>query len=143
MNRAYKSVSLCSISRREPVDRVVIVGTDSPSLPIDYVRMAFRALEESAVVIGPVRDGGYYLIGFSRDCPEAFKDINWGSSRVMRETLSRLGSQAYKALPEWYDIDVEQDIYLLWDDLESLFEGYPKRTRAFLCAQNIDTGNRF
>ena len=45
--------------------RTVIIGTDSPTLPLSYIRDAFDALKEVPITIGPTFDGGYYLIGLS------------------------------------------------------------------------------
>src|SRR5262249_40865775 len=42
---------------------VVLVGTDSPTLPVACVEQAFAELERAGVVLGPATDGGYYLIG--------------------------------------------------------------------------------
>src|SRR5262249_29376397 len=44
-------------------DRVVLVGTDSPTLPVSFVEEAFGGLEHADLVLGPATDGGYYLIG--------------------------------------------------------------------------------
>src|SRR5262245_7949801 len=46
-----------------PGRRVVALGTDSPNLPLDWVRTAFTLLDSADVVLGPALDGGYYLIG--------------------------------------------------------------------------------
>ena len=42
---------------------VVFLGTDSPTLPLEYVETAFTLLETVDVVFGPAMDGGYYLLG--------------------------------------------------------------------------------
>src|SRR5262249_5726459 len=42
---------------------VVVVGTDSPTLPVEWVERAFTELERADVVLGPAADGGYYLLG--------------------------------------------------------------------------------
>ncbi|HIC90401.1 MAG TPA: glycosyltransferase, partial [Anaerolineae bacterium] len=43
--------------------RIVIIGTDSPTLPLSYLQEAFAWLRqpEVDVVLGPSEDGGYYL----------------------------------------------------------------------------------
>jgi rSAM/selenodomain-associated transferase 1 len=54
-------------------DRVVIIGSDSPTLPIEYVRQAFDELRRSDVVLGPSDDGGYYLLGLARNVGSAVR----------------------------------------------------------------------
>jgi len=113
-------------------DRVVFLGSDSPSLPLSYIRLAFEALLDVSVVLGPVKDGGYFLIGLSSPHPELFRNISWGSSKVFQETLDRLSDTPCKILPEWYDIDLPEDLSRLSIELKSEFDGFPERTRSFI-----------
>src|SRR5262249_29242358 len=71
-------------------ESVVIVGADSPTLPVAFVEQAFRELEHVDAVIGPAIDSGYYLIGCARRLPPVFDGIGWGTSRVLSDTLKRL-----------------------------------------------------
>src|SRR5262245_23401301 len=64
---------------------LVLVGADSPTLPVAFVDQAFRELERCDVVLGPAADGGYYLIGCSRFHPWLFDGITWGTSAVLGE----------------------------------------------------------
>jgi rSAM/selenodomain-associated transferase 1 len=69
----------------------VLVGTDCPTLGTDDLHQAFAGLRQGAdVALGPAVDGGYYLIGLRRPCDEIFSDIDWGSARVLSQTLARL-----------------------------------------------------
>jgi rSAM/selenodomain-associated transferase 1 len=91
---------------------VVILGSDSPDLPIERIERAFAALDEHDVVIGPCDDGGFYLIGLSRPAPGLFDGVAWSS----RETLSQTLKQAHemkrstRCLDPWYDIDSGDDL---------------------------------
>lgn len=116
----------------EAGDRVIFLGTDSPSLPLSYIRAGLEALSRVSAVIGPAQDGGYFLLGLSQPNRELFRGIPWGSSGVFQETVAKLAGQDYEILPEWYDIDRENDLSRLLDDLEERFEGFPRRTKAFL-----------
>jgi rSAM/selenodomain-associated transferase 2 len=69
------------------MNRVIIVGTDCPGLTDDLVRRAFRALNDDDLVLGPAKDGGYYLIGLSRPITELFWEVPWGTPEVMKKTL--------------------------------------------------------
>lgn len=92
---------------------VVIIGSDSPSLPPDYPRQAQAALQDGAdLAIGPAEDGGFYLVGLRRPSPELFEGIPWGTGRVcgaIREAATRLGLRSAQ-LPPWYDIDRPADL---------------------------------
>jgi hypothetical protein len=75
----------------EGFSRVAIAGYDIPRLDRDRVLRAFAALAEHDVVIGPARDGGYYLIATRAPCPGLFEGIPWGTAAVLGETLRRAG----------------------------------------------------
>lgn len=103
----------------EGADRVVLIGSDSPTLPVEYIESAFRLLRETDVVLGPTDDGGYYLVGLSRNAPEIFKNIHWSTSSVWEQTVARIGEfqLPYQSLPQWYDVDELTDLVRLRDEL--------------------------
>lgn len=104
---------------RQGYERVAAVSTDSPDLPVEYLRDAFARLEEGSVVLGPCPDGGYYLIGLSRPFPTLFRDMPWSTERVVPETETRarhLGVSVSR-LPEWHDVDTAADLDRLMKDL--------------------------
>jgi uncharacterized protein len=94
---------------------VVLVGTDSPSLPREFIERAFDALRQADVVLGPASDGGFYLIGCRRPVPEAiFQGVDWGECTVLGQTVARLPAECrLELLPPWYDIDTLQDLDVL------------------------------
>ena len=69
------------------MNRGIIVGTDCPDLTDDLVQEAFKALNHDDLVLGPAKDGGYYLIGLSRPIAELFSEIPWGTPEVLKKTL--------------------------------------------------------
>ena len=95
-------------------DSVVILGTDSPTLPPKIVDQAFTALETVDAVIGPACDGGYYLLGLRQNRP-IFDNIPWGTETVLVRTLAKLKTTGctYHMLPFWYDVDRPVDLALL------------------------------
>ena len=104
--------------------KFLFVGSDSPTLPIEYVERALDLLESRDVVIGPSVDGGYYLIGFSKhgaslSIPTIFEEITWSTNVVFRQTLGKLqGIHAQLGLlPPWYDVDTPTGLQLLQDHL--------------------------
>jgi rSAM/selenodomain-associated transferase 1 len=92
-------------------DRVVLIGTDSPTLPTSYLKDAFDALQQhplqADVVLGPSQDGGYYLIGFSKWIPQILKGIPWSTEKVFEITLQKIHDLglACEVLPPWFDVD--------------------------------------
>ena len=59
------------------IDAAVIIGSDCPYLTSEIVMVAFLKLNEVDFVIGPVCDGGYYLIGMRAHHPDIFENIEW------------------------------------------------------------------
>lgn len=94
-------------------EKVIVLGSDSPDLPAQYIREGIKALDVKDMVIGPSVDGGYYLIGGKMMLP-VFEGIPWSSSDVFKATLEKAlrTGVTFSVLPEWYDIDT-------WDDLQS------------------------
>jgi len=68
--------------------RVLIIGTDCPSLDEPTLSEAFDALIKNDVVYGPAADGGYVLIGLSKPCPQLFAEIRWGEDCVLKQSLA-------------------------------------------------------
>lgn len=92
-------------------EKAVLIGCDCPAIDRSYVRLAFEALSESDVVIGPAADGGYGLIGLGVSRPSLFRDITWGSDAVLTETLSRAADEGLtiRLLDGIYDVDTVAD----------------------------------
>ena len=101
------------------VDRVVLIGSDSPSLPQTYVERAFELLHHHDVVLGPSDDGGYYLIGMSKLHSAIFEDINWSTESVFAQTTTQLDelNTSYAKLPVWFDVDNQADLDRLMNTL--------------------------
>ena len=91
--------------------RVVIIGSDCPSVNVSDVRAAWSALASHDAVLGPARDGGYWLIGLNASQPLLFENIPWSTDAVLRETLARAKSTGLRVhhLRELSDVDTEAD----------------------------------
>ena len=89
----------------------VLIGTDIPELRADHLRQAFDALSENDLVIGPSRDGGYWLIGLNRPA-RLFDGIEWGTRAVIDQTLALANAQGLrvKELDYLTDIDTEKEL---------------------------------
>lgn len=90
---------------------VVIIGTDCPDLEASDLNTAFLALSRNDMVIGPAKDGGYYLLGMSRFHPELFRGIHWSTERVLELTLDAADEARldYEFLRLHSDIDTFAD----------------------------------
>jgi len=99
----------------EGYQRVVFVGSDSPTLPAQLLEQAFDSLRNHDVVLGPVFDGGYYLVGARRADTGLFEQIDWGTERVFAQSIERLSASAatFRVLPYWYDVDDLDDLRAL------------------------------
>ena len=104
-----------SAAFRSGAHRVVIIGTDCPGLSGPRVEYVFEQLAENDMVIGPATDGGYYLIGLSRDIPQLFDDIPWGSDDVFWTTLRKAEELRLSVakLEKLRDIDRPEDLDFL------------------------------
>ena len=101
---------------RDGADQVALVGTDIPGLQSTVIECAFHGLAKADVVFGPASDGGYYLIGMSREIYPAglglFKDIDWGTARVLSASLDKAASLGLRTrlLEELADVDNPEDL---------------------------------
>jgi uncharacterized protein len=92
--------------------KAVLIGTDIPSLTEDILNDAFNKLDNNDIVIGPAFDCGYYLIGMKVLHSSLFTDVEWSTSKVLSQTISKIeGSNlSYSLLPRLHDIDEEKDL---------------------------------
>jgi rSAM/selenodomain-associated transferase 1 len=102
---------------------VVIVGTDSPTLPPSYVERAFASLSsgESDVALGPTEDGGYYLVGLRQNFAGLFGNVEWSTPRAYAQTAENVARAGLRLLelPRWYDVDTPADLLRLRDEMLS------------------------
>jgi uncharacterized protein len=107
---------------QEGADRVLLVGSDSPTVPLAFIEQAFAMLREADIVLGPATDGGYYLIGCASPMARVFEGISWGTSNVLRETMEMIGRHGHRVslLPPWYDVDNLDDWRMLQGHLVAL-----------------------
>lgn len=125
--------------------QVVIVDSDSPTLPAAILRAAFAHLDDPVtdVVLGPCDDGGYYLVGLKRPCPAVF-DVQMSTPHVLRDTLDRCAAVGLRValLPTWYDVDTADEVARLRAELATAPPTVAPRTRAWLRATDDHVGYR-
>ena len=103
---------------RHPDQRLLLIGTDCAVLAPGHLEQAALALAQSDVVLIPAEDGGYVLIGMRRAVPQAFQNIAWSTSEVLRQTRVQLQAAAltWQELPTLWDVDEPAD----WQRLQEL-----------------------
>ena len=92
--------------------KVLALGSDTMGLEESHIQDAFRHLDARDVVLGPAKDGGYYLIGLSRPRPLIFKEIPWSTPAVFETTLARIEELDLSCflLPRLDDLDDAENI---------------------------------
>lgn len=99
-------------------EKMVIIGSDCPEITTELIDSAFENLDRYDVVLGPAKDGGYYLLGMKCPLPMLFRNKEWGTDTVFADTvldLIDMGLTHFR-LKELSDLDTIYDLHLL-DDL--------------------------
>jgi uncharacterized protein len=98
---------------RQGWERVVLIGSDLPELTPAIVRESFERLSNHDLVLGPARDGGYYLIGLKANRPELFGNLMvWGTKEVLKTTLTTADQLGLRTalLAGLRDVDRPEDL---------------------------------
>lgn len=118
-------------------ERLAVIGTDHPTLPLAYVEMAFELLraEPLRVALGPTADGGYYLLAMNDLYPRLFEGMTYSHARVFEDTLRRAAEVVAEpiVLPTWADVDTPDDLRRLAREVDEGAALLP-RTAAALAA---------
>ncbi len=110
------------------VERLVVVGADSPLLPLSAVEGAFAALAEREAVIAPAEDGGFVLLGLAVGrlprpaASSLFRAVPWGSDGVLAavsRNAAAAGVDLFRTPGSW-DVDRPEDLARLRRELASL-----------------------
>ncbi len=110
--------------------RVVIIGSDSPSLPKEYIEKAFQSTAD--LILGPSTDGGYYLIGMTGQTADVFSQVAWSTDSVLADTLKTVESAdiSLDLLPVWYDVDEIEELRFLKTHLAMMHRSGDLQARA-------------
>jgi glycosyltransferase A (GT-A) superfamily protein (DUF2064 family) len=93
--------------------KIVIVGSDCPTLTADEILNAFRLLDQKQLVLGPDHRGGCYLIGLHSQDRARLAGIRWNRNIDCAELLLRYGKNRTAQLPVKIDLDTLEDLRLL------------------------------
>ena len=100
-------------------DAIVMIGTDSPTFPVEFIERAFVYLDKTDVVLGEAEDGGFYLIGLRTLNKKIFENVVWSSANTFEQTrknIEKIGL-SLSLLPTWFDVDVPADLAKLQNSL--------------------------
>jgi rSAM/selenodomain-associated transferase 1 len=99
------------LMRRSERGPVVIVGTDIPAIRPADIWAAFRRLAGADAVVGPVPDGGYWLVGLKRTprVPRAFDRVRWSSPHALADTCECLRHHHVVRTQTLADVDGEAE----------------------------------
>ncbi len=91
---------------------IIIIGSDCIEITQAIIEEAFVALQTQDFVIGPAKDGGYYLLGMKAPYPEVFENKTWSTNSVFQSTLQDLQARSSQihCLPELSDVDTVDDL---------------------------------
>ncbi|WMX16591.1 MULTISPECIES: TIGR04282 family arsenosugar biosynthesis glycosyltransferase [unclassified Aureispira] len=93
-------------------ERVLIIGSDCYELTTEIINQAFEALLNHDFVIGPAKDGGYYLLGMRRLEPAIFQNKAWSTEGLYQATINDFNTLNYSfvELPLLSDVDYLEDL---------------------------------
>lgn len=119
---------------------VCLLNADSPTLATAHLVQAASALARpgAGVVLGPVEDGGYYLLGTPAPHAGLFAGIDWSTDRVAAQTRAAAAGLGLplQELPPWYDVDDRLALHRLVRDLDADGHGAPA-TAALVAALRL------
>ncbi len=120
--------NLLSAALAAGAQKAVVMNSDSPTLPAEYLGMAFELLDRADVVLGPTEDGGYYLIGMKKPTPRLLREVRMSTPHVLSDTLAlaKTSGVSTALLPAWYDVDRIADLKRLQAELAQASNGAGK-----------------
>ncbi|MEZ4825893.1 MAG: TIGR04282 family arsenosugar biosynthesis glycosyltransferase [Bacteroidia bacterium] len=97
---------------RQGYSKIVIIGSDCPFISKRKLEDAFSYLDDYTTVIGPAKDGGYYLLGMNRPFPAIFQNKKWSTASVLDDSIAdlQIANRSYFLLPVLADIDSREDL---------------------------------
>lgn len=93
-------------------EQIVLIGSDLPQINAELIQLAFDKLDKFDAVIGPAKDGGYYLLGLKHIAPQLFQNKKWSTSSVFSNTIQDFADLNWKkhSLEVLSDVDCLEDL---------------------------------
>jgi len=135
------------VARQEGIDQTVVIGADCPGIEPHLLQSAFAQLDRHDLVLGPAADGGYYLVGLRQPVPRLFTGIDWGTDRVLRQTLAAAAAAGLSAylIAALADVDRPEDL-AVWQRINRGVPGCrsalaPETSRISVVIPTLDEGD--
>ena len=120
-------------------DNIITIGNDSPQLKTSQLLKTANRLETDDIVLGPSKDGGFYLMGLRKSCfnRQTFLKLPWQTSRLVKSISALIvkSKVSLHTLPVLTDIDT-------FSDLTSVLNGFktlPIKLKQFLVSLLLET----
>lgn len=110
-NLGERMTNAFSLLFQKEYSKIVIIGSDCLQLTSKIISDAFASLQKFQTVLGPSKDGGYYLLGMNNFFPEVFRNIIWSSEMVLHKTIQNITQSglSHHLLAVLNDIDTIDD----------------------------------
>ena len=96
----------------------LLIGTDSPDLPLEEMSRALESTRRGESYIVRVKDGGYALLALPMNSPKGiFEDVLWSSETTCIQQTRRiecLGLTVRQSDTVWSDVDYPDDLLFLY-----------------------------
>ena len=91
--------------------QTVLISTDQPGIPWGIINIAFQQINQETIVLGPSKDGGFYLVGMAAPGADIFHSISWSTEKVLTQTLKNIHDLGLNSelLKTMQDIDRGED----------------------------------
>jgi|SRR5690606_6916916 len=103
-------MGILSTSHSKKDQKIILIDSNIFNLNATDIENAFLHLDHSDMVIGPSKNGGYYLLGIKKMNPDIFQNKNWGTETVLTDTLNGLEDESVQLLETKNNIDRYGDI---------------------------------
>lgn len=126
-------------------DNVITVGNDTPQLQTSQLINTAKKLEENPVILGPSKDGGYYMMGLNKSQFnfEAFLKLPWQTSQLTKHISNLLNAQKAKVifLKVFSDIDSISDVKSVLDGFRNINSALKKILLTLISSEKISILN--
>ncbi len=105
-------------------ENIITVGNDTPQLQTSQIVETAKKLEDNPIILGPSKDGGYYMMGLNKSQfnLETFLNLPWQTSQLTKHISRLLAAQKIKIvfLKMLADIDFISDIESVLNDFRNI-----------------------
>ncbi len=104
-------------------DNVISIGNDTPQLKMHHLVEAAKQLEQNKTVLGPSKDGGFYLLGLQKSQfkKAQFVALPWQTKHVFESLKAILSvNHGISYLTKLRDINSLSDVKILLDGFKNI-----------------------